>query len=62
VKSANPLENSNKAILFLTLNPSPGGRGKLKPFSLREKGWDEGEAVTHAFMNHTSTTTQGEIP
>ncbi len=27
----------------LTLGPSPGGRGKLKPFSPRENGWDEGE-------------------
>jgi hypothetical protein len=24
-------------------SPSPQGRGILKPFSLREKGWDEGE-------------------
>ena len=26
----------------LTLVPSPGGRGRQKPFSLREKGGDEG--------------------
>jgi hypothetical protein len=36
----------------LTLNPSPEGRGKnmqaghlYKPSSLREQGWDEGEAA-----------------
>jgi hypothetical protein len=23
-------------------SPSPGGGGEIKPFSLREKGWDEG--------------------
>jgi hypothetical protein len=32
------------AFLSLTLGPSPGGRGKLKPFSRREKGWDEGKS------------------
>jgi hypothetical protein len=33
----------SSALLSLTLGPSPGGRGKLKPFALREKGWDEGK-------------------
>jgi hypothetical protein len=33
------------ALLSLTLGPSPGGRGKEKPFSRREKGGDEGEIL-----------------
>jgi hypothetical protein len=44
----------------LTLDPSPGGRGKLKPFSRRDKGtlaakqkgWDEGRVVTKIRSTH----------
>ena len=34
-------------LFALTLDPSPGGRGKCMPFSLREKGWDEGMFVSN---------------
>jgi hypothetical protein len=37
---------ADSVLLSLTLSPSPGGRGKLKPFSPREKGGDEGNNAT----------------
>jgi hypothetical protein len=41
-------DNLEIFVLFaLTLDPSPGGRGKCIPFSLREKGWDEGMFVSN---------------